>query len=137
MTIDWAGFTPLTSLAGGALIGLAAAVLLLFNGRIAGISGILGGLLQQSTSDRNWRLAFIAGLLLAPLLWQGFALLPEATTSDSTGPADCRRPAGWFRQPARIGLYQRPRRVRHFPPVAAFAVRHGGFHVGRFSSPSI
>lgn len=84
MTIDWTGFTPLTSLAGGALIGLAAAVLLLFNGRIAGISGILGGLLQQRTSDRSWRLAFIAGLLLAPLLWQGFALLPEAKTSNST-----------------------------------------------------
>jgi uncharacterized membrane protein YedE/YeeE len=53
-------------LIGGALIGLAAAGLLLFNGRIAGISGILGGCLELGTGDKDWRIAFIAGLVLAP-----------------------------------------------------------------------
>ena len=66
MTIDWTNFTPWVSLTGGLLIGLATALLLLFNGRIAGISGILGGLLGRE--DRGWRIAFIAGLIAAPLL---------------------------------------------------------------------
>lgn len=61
-------FTPISALAGGALIGLAAALLMLLTGRIAGISGIFGGCLTLGASDRTWRLAFIAGLLAAPLL---------------------------------------------------------------------
>lgn len=77
MTIDWMAFTPWSALAGGVLIGLAAALLVFFNGRIAGISGIVGGLLAWSEkSDRGWRLAFVAGLVLAPLLWLAFASLP-------------------------------------------------------------
>ena len=67
MTIDWSHFTPWASLAGGALIGLAAAMLVLFNGRVAGISGILGGLLVPRRGEIAWRFAFVAGLLLAPL----------------------------------------------------------------------
>ncbi len=55
MTIAWSQFTPWTSVAGGLLIGLAAAMLLLLNGRIAGISGILGGLLRPAKGDRAWR----------------------------------------------------------------------------------
>ena len=51
MTIDWANFTPLSAAIGGVLIGLAAAILLVFNGRIAGISGILGGLLKPTKGD--------------------------------------------------------------------------------------
>lgn len=60
--------TPLSGLLGGALIGLAAALLMLLTGRIAGISGILGGLLEARSTDRGWRVAFIAGLILAPLI---------------------------------------------------------------------
>lgn len=60
--------TPLSGLLGGALIGLAAAMLMLFTGRIAGISGIFGGLLSPTTSDRGWRLAFLAGLIAVPLI---------------------------------------------------------------------
>jgi uncharacterized membrane protein YedE/YeeE len=62
-------FTPLASLIGGALIGLSAVFLLLLNGRIAGISGITAGLLSfsGSTPDRSWRIAFVAGLVAAPL----------------------------------------------------------------------
>ncbi|MFT5645133.1 MAG: putative membrane protein YedE/YeeE [Janthinobacterium sp.] len=76
MTIDWVNFTPWASLAGGMLIGLAAAMFLFFNGRIAGISGILGGLLQPSKGDTGWRIAFLAGLLLAPLGYAMFVALP-------------------------------------------------------------
>lgn len=68
MLIDLANFTPGLSLAGGLLIGLAAAVLVLFNGRIAGISGILGGLLSRSRHDIGWRVIFLAGLIGAPVL---------------------------------------------------------------------
>lgn len=66
MSIDWAHFTPWSSLAGGALIGVAAAMLVLLNGRIAGISGIVGGLLRPRRDETGWRLAFVAGLLVAP-----------------------------------------------------------------------
>jgi uncharacterized membrane protein YedE/YeeE len=76
MTIDWLHFTPWSSLAGGVLIGLAAALLLFFNGRIAGISGILGGLLQPVSPRTGWRVAFVIGLVVAPLAWGLFAALP-------------------------------------------------------------
>jgi uncharacterized membrane protein YedE/YeeE len=62
-----ANFTPLSAAIGGALIGLSAALLMLLVGRVAGISGILGGCLMPGAGDRGWRLAFLAGLLLAPV----------------------------------------------------------------------
>lgn len=76
MHIDWQHFTPWPALAGGMLIGLAAALLILFNGRIAGISGILGGVLRPRRGDLGWRIAFLAGLLGAPLLYQVWQALP-------------------------------------------------------------
>lgn len=68
-------FTPIESFAGGLLIGLAAALFILFHGRIMGVSGIVGGLLRSSKGDRSWRLSFLAGLILAPLItkFAGFA----------------------------------------------------------------
>ncbi len=78
MTIAWDAFTPWRSLAGGVLIGLSAALLILGSGRVAGISGIVGGLLKPGGLDTTWRLAFLGGLLSAPLLWRLFAALPEA-----------------------------------------------------------
>jgi uncharacterized membrane protein YedE/YeeE len=77
MSIDWTYFTPWTSLAGGLLIGLAAALFLLFNGRIAGISGIVGGLLRPARGDIAWRIAFTAGLVIAPLVYALAAPLPQ------------------------------------------------------------
>lgn len=74
--IDWAHFTPWASLAGGVLIGVATAMFLLFNGRIAGISGILGGLLRPVAGDIGWRMAFVWGLLVAPLVYGLAAPLP-------------------------------------------------------------
>jgi uncharacterized membrane protein YedE/YeeE len=76
MTIDWAHFTPWTSLAGGALIGLAAALLIVLNGRVAGISGILGGLFSRAREGVGERLLFVLGLLVTPLVWQLFTELP-------------------------------------------------------------
>jgi len=68
MTIDWTHFTPLSALAGGVLIGLAAAWLLLENGRILGASGLLGGLIPPRAGDRPWRAEAIFGLVLAPFV---------------------------------------------------------------------
>jgi uncharacterized protein len=62
-----ANFTPISAAIGGALIGLAAVLLMLFTGRIAGIAGITGGLFNPKSDDRAWRVAFIAGLIAAPL----------------------------------------------------------------------
>ncbi|HUD87708.1 MAG TPA: YeeE/YedE thiosulfate transporter family protein [Xanthobacteraceae bacterium] len=62
-----ANFTPISAAIGGALIGLAAVLLMLFNGRIAGVSGIMGGVFNPRSDDRLWRVAFIAGLIAAPL----------------------------------------------------------------------
>jgi uncharacterized membrane protein YedE/YeeE len=76
MSIDWLNFTPWSALAGGALIGLAAALFVLFNGRVAGISGLLGSLLARGGEGRGEKALFLLGLLLAPLLWQLFAALP-------------------------------------------------------------
>ena len=76
MSIDWNHFTPWSALAGGALIGLAAALFLLLNGRIAGISGVLGGLLKPVRGDIAWRVAFVLGLVGAPLVYGLFAVLP-------------------------------------------------------------
>lgn len=66
MTIDWTHFTPWTALAGGILLGIASAAFILVNGRVLGISGILGGLLVPKRSDASWRVMFLLGLLLAP-----------------------------------------------------------------------
>jgi uncharacterized membrane protein YedE/YeeE len=73
MTLDWNHFTPWTSLSGGVLLGLASALFILVNGRVLGISGILGGLLRPRAGDSGWRIAFILGLLVAPAVWTLFA----------------------------------------------------------------
>ena len=64
------------AVAGGALIGVASSLLILLNGRIAGISGILGGLLQPGSSDTGWGFTFLAGLVIAPLVYDLLATLP-------------------------------------------------------------
>lgn len=70
-------FTPLSSLLGGMLIGTAAALLILLNGRIAGISGIAGGLLSPQAGGRVWRLLFLAGLVAGAVLTQGIGIGPR------------------------------------------------------------
>jgi len=76
MSIDWNSFTPMPALVGGVLIGIAAAAFALLNGRIAGISGILGGLLKPRRGDIGWRAAFLLGLIGAPAAYALFSALP-------------------------------------------------------------
>lgn len=81
--IAWSNFTPWTALAGGLVIGVAASLFVLLNGRIAGISGILGGLLTPAKGDAGWRVAFLAGMIVAPLLWSLVATLPPIDVNAS------------------------------------------------------
>ena len=69
MNIDWAHFTPFASLTGGIILGVASAIFILVNGRILGISGILGGLLPPKAGDTTWRLAFLLGMFAAPTVF--------------------------------------------------------------------
>ena len=69
MNIDWAHFTPFASLTGGIILGIASAIFILVNGRILGISGILGGLMPPKLGDTFWRISFLLGLLVAPTLF--------------------------------------------------------------------
>jgi len=79
-------FTPLPALLGGILIGLSVVLLLLADDRIAGISGVVGGLLTSKAGDAAWRVAFIAGLLAAPSLYAAVAGgVPPITVTSSTG----------------------------------------------------
>ena len=77
MTMDWNAFTPWSALAGGVLIGIAAAMFALLNGRIAGISGIVGGLLRPTRADVAWQAAFVMGLVGSPLVFMLFARVPR------------------------------------------------------------
>lgn len=80
-------FTPVSALLGGVLIGLSAVMLMALNGRIAGIAGIVGGLLGPAPFaglDRYWRLAFVAGLVAAPLVWfAATGAMPDVSVTDS------------------------------------------------------
>ena len=79
-----ANFTPISAAIGGALIGLSAVVLMLLNGRIAGITGIAAGLLDPAVTDRGWRASFVIGLIAAPLsaMLLGYTLpLPQLPTN--------------------------------------------------------
>lgn len=70
MNIDWGHFTPWTSLAGGIILGVASALFILLNGRILGISGILGGLLPPKSGDTIWRVTFLLGMAAAPFVFR-------------------------------------------------------------------
>jgi uncharacterized membrane protein YedE/YeeE len=74
MNLDWAHFTPWASLIGGIVLGIASAIFILVNGRILGISGILGGLLPPKVGDTSWRIAFLLGFAAAPSVFH--ALVP-------------------------------------------------------------
>ena len=81
MSIAWNAFTPAAALIGGAIIGAAVALFVVLNGRIAGVSGILGGLARPQAGDISWRVAFVAGLIAAPLAL--LAALPEIRVDTS------------------------------------------------------
>lgn len=86
MTIDWTHFTPWASLSGGVLLGVASALFILLNGRVLGISGILGGLLPPKAGDTLWRVAFLMGMASAPVVYElvapaGFIEAPRIDAS--------------------------------------------------------
>jgi uncharacterized membrane protein YedE/YeeE len=85
VTIDWNAFTPGSALAGGALIGAAAGMFALLNGRIAGISGIVGGLLTARPRGVPWRAAFLLGLIMAPVLYGTWRHLPQVRVDAGYG----------------------------------------------------
>jgi uncharacterized membrane protein YedE/YeeE len=80
MNIDWAHFTPWSSLSGGIILGVASALFILMNGRVLGISGILGGLLPPKAGDTFWRLAFLAGMFASPWIFNLLAPTEFITT---------------------------------------------------------
>ena len=80
MNLDWLHFTPWASLTGGVLLGVASAMFILLNGRILGISGILGGLLPPKVGDSVWRVAFLLGMFAAPLVFNALAPAGFAST---------------------------------------------------------
>ena len=86
--IDWSHFTPWASLLGGIVLGLASAIFILFNGRILGISGILGGLLAPRMGDVGWRITFLLGMAAAPMVfaWLAPASLMSAPRIDASYP---------------------------------------------------
>lgn len=87
MNLDLTNFTPWASLSGGLLLGVATASLILFHGRILGVSGILGGLIIPRAGDMAWRVAFLLGMAASPLVF--FALAPAALATPpriETGP---------------------------------------------------
>jgi len=75
--IAWELFSPWAAITGGIIVGISAAIFLLFNGRIAGISGILGGLFRPMPGDIFWRVAFLLGMLLSPWIWQAITQMPN------------------------------------------------------------
>jgi uncharacterized membrane protein YedE/YeeE len=79
--INWSEFTPVSSLVGGILIGTSASLLILFNGKIAGISGIVGGLMNPQKNDIIWRMAFLFGLVIAPVIYRSIYALPNVTVN--------------------------------------------------------
>ena len=86
--IDWSNFTPFNSLMGGMLIGLSSSLLVIFRGKIAGISGILGAVIQTKNIPNGqhlWRFLFLLGLMSSSLVYQWVAPLPKSTISASIG----------------------------------------------------
>jgi len=87
MSVAWASFTPLESFIGGCLIGLAALLLMALKGRVMGISGILSGVVAPTgTGERGWRLMFLGGAILGPVIWQVIAGSPIEWQAVASGP---------------------------------------------------
>ena len=135
MTIDWINFTPWMALAGGVLIGAAAGLFVVLNGRIAGISGLLASLLERGAEGRGEKALFLLGILLAPLCWLLMAELPAAefqTNWLGLLAAGLLRPSR-RQQSGRIPIGHPLRKQHHdpcVPPTATTAYRSVRKHAG-------
>lgn len=130
-TVNWEAFTPYPALFGGLLIGLSAVMLILLTGRVAGISGIVGGLLKPQHGEFLWRLSFVLGMAAAPWLYQ--AVVGSFEFESPRGTVALVVAGLLVGYGTRLGSgHQWARRVRAFTPVAAFADCHGRFHGHRF-----
>ena len=117
------------ALAGGVLIGLSAVLLMLANGRTAGVAGIVGGLFGACAGEVGWRLAFIVGLVTGPFAATLFgAPLPEIGIDASVPVILVARPAGRLRLAARQRVYQRPRGLWASAPVATISGGDADLH---------
>lgn len=135
MTIDWLSFTPWLSLIGGVLIGLAASLFIVANGRIAGISGMIGSLLQRRRTGAIENVLFLAGLLVAPLIWSIYASVPTTEFSSGLpGPIVAGLAVGgWRRHALWLWLHKWPRRLWSRQALASLDRSHCVFHVQRSS----
>jgi len=131
MTIDWASFTPWSAAIGGVIIGVAVAGFALFNGRVAGISGIAGGMLKPSSADLGWRAAFVIGLVAAPAAYGLFATLPRRHDRRRLSAAGWRRTGRRHRHALWRGVHERPWRLRNVAAVAPRRRRDDRLHGGR------
>ena len=122
-------FDPVSALVGGALIGLASVLLMVLTGRIAGISGIFTGCFALVGGDKPWRLAFVTGLITAPLTsgLVGYPLPVPQMPMSWTIIGVC-RVSSWSRGSRGRGVHFRARRLRHRPPFEPLDRRDGHFH---------
>ena len=132
MTIDWNAFTPWASLAGGVLIGVAAAMFVLLNGRVAGISGVLAGLLEPMKGDVSWRLAFVLGLVAAPAVYALLAAPPTLNIDAGWGALVLAGLLVGVGTRYGSGCTSGHGRLRPFPALATLPRGNRGFHGGRF-----
>ena len=111
-------FTPASALAGGLLIGTSASLLLILNGRIAGISGIVAGMFQRDLREVSWRAAFVVGMLLAPLaLWRSLRSPAFGHVRRLRRRDRGRRVTRRLRHAPGVRVHQRSRRMRHIARI--------------------
>ena len=132
ISINWEAFTPYPALLGGLMIGVSAVMLILLTGRVAGISGILGGLIKPQSNETLWRFTFVLGMVAAP--WLYLATMGSFEFESPRGPLALIVAGllGGLRYTAWFGLHQRSRCVWLVAPVASFIGGHRYFHGGWF-----
>ena len=133
IAIDWNSFTPWSALLGGALIGLAASILVLFNGRVFGISGLLSGTWSGAAGDKAWRWMALLGLAAAPWVYRLAGETVPVVQSPALGMGRGGGLAGGLWNPFGLRLYQWARRMRFVAFVASFSGGDADVYGQRFS----
>jgi hypothetical protein len=134
MQIDWISFTPIPSLLGGVILGVAAALYVLLHGRILGVSGIVSGLLHPTLTDSAWRVSLVLGIISSPFLaalffWNISCYRNRFRLDCNCGCWSSR----WFRCSLWIRLYKWPRYLWTIPFITSIPYCHPFFYGRRFS----